>query len=135
MEYVIQLGGSLAAILAVVWLVRQMNLGGDIRITSEDHARQLADEVESGFEPLEIAIDKAGYGALMRDADGRVLILRQHGSHFAGRIMVTRPDARLDQNQLTIRPDDNPFGAVTLNLGKNAAIWASSLRRLEARDV
>lgn len=135
MDYLIQIGGSLAAILTVVWLVRRMKLGGDIRISDEAHARQLADEVESGFEPVDISIDKAGYGALMRDADGRVLVLRQHGTHFAGRIMTSRPDARLDQHQLTIRPDDNWFGAVTLDLGQDAAIWASSLRRLEPRNA
>lgn len=135
MDYVIQIGGSLVAILAVAWLVRKMGLGGDVRIANEAHAWLLADEVESGFKPVDTTIDKAGYGALMRDEAGRILILRRHGSHFAGRVVTKRPEARLDQGLLTIKPDDNPFGAITLNLGSEAAIWASSLRRLEPNNV
>lgn len=135
MDYVIQIGGSLLAILAVAWLVSKMGLGGDLRIADEDHAKLLADQVESGFTPVATAVDKAGYGALMRDAAGRILIMRRHGSHFAGRVVTKRPDARLDQGLLTIKPDDTPFGAITLNLGSEAAIWASSLRRLEASDA
>lgn len=133
MEQLLQLGGSLLAILALGWLASKLQLGGDRRIRSDDEARALADEAVSGFEPVDIALDRSGYGALLRDADGRVLMLRRHGSHFAGRLIEKRPQARLDQNLLIIEAEDRPFGAVTLDLGKNAQIWAASLRRLEAR--
>lgn len=133
MEQLLQLGGSLLAILALGWLASKLQLGGDRRIRSEDEARALADEAVSGFEPVDIALDRAGYGALLRDAQGRILMLRRHGSHFAGRLIEKRPQARLDQNLLIIEAEDRPFGAVTLDLGKNAQIWAASLRRLEAR--
>ncbi len=130
-QMLIQLGASLVAILALAWLAKRLDLGGDRRIRSEDEARELADEAISGFEPVDIAIDRAGYGALLRDAEGRILMLRRHGTHFAGRLLTHRPQARLDQSQLTIEADDRPFGAVTLDLGPNAQIWAASLRRLE----
>lgn len=133
LNQLLQIGGSLLAILALAWLAGKLGLGGDERIRDEDHARRLADESVSGFDPVDVTIDKAGYGALMRDAAGRILILRRHGTHFAGRLIEKRPDARLDQEQLTIHPDDRPFGAVTLNLGAQAQVWAASLRRLEKR--
>ena len=133
MEQLLQLGGSLLAILALGWLASKLQLGGDRRIRSEVEARELADEAVSGFDPVDIALDRAGYGALMRDEQGRILMLRRHGTHFAGRLIEKRPQARLDQNLLIIEAEDRPFGAVTLDLGKNAQIWAASLRRLEAR--
>ncbi|MXO91245.1 hypothetical protein GRI41_10450 [Altererythrobacter aquaemixtae] len=131
----LQLGGSIVAILVLAWLAGKLGLGGDERIRDEAHARQLADESVSGFDPVDIAIDKAGYGALLRDADGRILVLKRHGTFFAGRLIEQRPDARLDRELLTIQADDKPFGAVTLNLGAQAQIWAASLRRLKARDA
>ena len=133
MDQFLQIGGSLLAILALAWLAGKMQLGGDRRIRSEAEARELADEIMTGFDPVEIAIDRAGYGALLRDQDGRIMVLRRHGAHFAGRLLDRRPSARLDQNLLTIEAEDRPFGAVTLDLGRQAQVWAASLRRLEAR--
>ena len=127
----LQIGISLIAILALAWLAKSLGLGGDQRIRSEERAIELADEAVSGFEPVDIAIDKAGYGALLRDADGRIVVIRRNGSHFAGRLLERSTDARLDQEFLTITPDDKPFGSVTLHLGANAQIWAASLRRLK----
>jgi hypothetical protein len=131
MMQLVQFGGSLLAILLLAWLAHRLGLGGDLRIRSEDHAREMADEAVSGFDPVDIAIDRAGYSAIMRDASGRILLLRRHGAHFAGRLITTRPEARLDQGFLTINAEDRPFGTVTLNLGKAAQEWAASLRRLE----
>ena len=133
MDQVLQVGVSLIAILALGWFASKLGLGGDERIQGEAHARRLADEAVSGFDPVDIAIDRAGMGALLRDADGRILMLKRHGTHFAGRLIERRPEARLDQELLTIHADDRPFGAVTLNLGDAAQIWAASLRRLGKR--
>lgn len=127
-----RVAASLAAILFLAWVARQMKLGGDIRIRDEVHARQLADEVLCGYEPVDIALDKAGIGALLRDAQGRQMVLRRHGAHFAGRILDRSTESRLDQNFLTIGTSDRQFGKVTLNLGDKAQIWAAGLRRIAA---
>lgn len=130
----LQFLGSLAAILAIAWLVRKLELGGDARIRDAQHASELADEQMGGFTPVDIGIDRAGYGAILRDADGRVLVLRRHGAHFAGRILTDHATCRLDRNRLTIGTADRRFGTVTLDLGDDrengAAHWAASLRRL-----
>lgn len=126
----LQFFGSLVAILALSALVWKLKLGGDERIRDESHARILADEQLHGYEPTEIAIDRSGYGAIMRDAQNRVLVLRRHGAHFAGRVLTSHATCRLDQRQLTVGTDDKRFGTVTLDLGDKAAHWAASLRRL-----
>lgn len=128
--HLIQPAISLASILGLAWLARQMGLGKDVRIRSVDHARQLASEAVCGFEPTDLALDRAGIGALLRDNQGRVLLIKRHGAHFAARLLDTHANARLDRNFLTIGSGDKTFGQVTLDLGDKAQIWAGSLRRL-----
>ncbi len=123
---------SLLAILALAWLARRMGLGDDVRIRDEDHARELAKAAVCGFDAADIALDRAGIGALLRDPQGRVMLIKRHGSHFAARVLDTHADARLDRNFLTIGSGEKTFGKVTLNLGDKAQVWASSLRRLGA---
>lgn len=130
MTLAIQLAGSLIAILALAWVAVRLGLGGDARIRNEGDARVLADEAIHGFEPTEIAIDRAGMGALCRDAQGRVLLLRRHGSHWVGRLPDSHANTRLDQGFLTLATADRRFGSVTFDLGDQAAIWAASLRRI-----
>jgi len=122
---------SLVGVLLVVQLARWMNLGGDVRIRDEDHAGALADEAMCGFVPVAVGLDKARIGALVRDAQGRVMLIRRHGSHFAARLLENHAGVRLDQHFLTVATGDSRFGTVTLNLGPEAQAWAASLRRLE----
>lgn len=126
----LKLAGSIAAIVFIAWLARFWKLGGDVRIRSEEQAREIARESLCGFEPVEIAIDKAGIAALMRDADGRHLLVRRHGVQWAGRLLDHHNEARLDQNFLTVGTGEKTFGSVTLNLGAQASHWAAGLRHL-----
>lgn len=127
---VLQVAGSLVAILAVWALARWMQLGGDVRIADEDHARELAEAALCGFEPVAVGLDRARIGAVLRDAKGRVMVLRRHGSHFVGRLLTSRQGVRLDRNFLVIATGERSFGTVTLDLGAEAQAWAASLRRL-----
>lgn len=126
----LKLAGSIAAILFLAWLARQWQLGGDARIRDEEQARAIADEVICGFDPVDIAIDKAGIAALMRDINGRHLLIRRHGAMWAGRLLDNHSETRLDHNFLTVGTGEKTFGAVTLNLGDSAQIWAAGLRHL-----
>lgn len=128
----VKLGASLAAILFVAWLVSRIGLGRDVRLRSAAEADELARGAICGFDPVEIALDRAGIGALLRDGKGRVMLLRRHGAHFAARLLDNHANARLDRNFLTIGTDDHQFGTVTFDLGEQAQPWASSLRRLGA---
>ena len=126
----IQLVVSVAAILLVTLLAVKLGLGGDVRLQGEDEARELAALSVSGFEARELVLDRAGIGALLRDGQGRVLLLRRHGTQFAARLLDSHAFARLDRNFLTIGTGEKSFGQVTLDLGDQAQVWATSLRRL-----
>jgi hypothetical protein len=127
----LKLAGSIAAILFIAWFARFLRLGGDVRIRSEEQAREIANETCCGFNPVEIAIDKAGIAALLRDAEGRHLLVRRHGVQWAGRLLDRHNDSRLDQNFLTVGTGEKTFGSVTLNLGSQASHWAAGLRHLK----
>jgi hypothetical protein len=126
-----KLGGSIIAILLLAWAAKRMGLGGDVRIRDEAHARRLADEAVCGFEPTDIVLDKAGIGALMKDAGGRHLLIRRHGAQFAGRLLDGHAKSRLDQNFLTVGTGETSFGTITLNLGHQAQYWAAGLRHMQ----
>ena len=127
----LKLAGSIAAILFIAWFARFLRLGGDVRIRSEEQAREIANETCCGFDPVEIAIDKAGIAALLRDAEGRHLLVRRHGVQWAGRLLDRHNDSRLDKNFLTVGTGEKTFGSVTLNLGSQASHWAAGLRHLK----
>ena len=127
----IQLGASLAAILLLALIAWKLGLGGDVRLRDEARARALAHDAVWGFEAVDVILDRAGIGALLRDAGGRVLLLRRHGVHFVARLLDSHAGVRLDHNFLTIATSEPRFGAITLDLGAQAQVWASSLRRLD----
>lgn len=127
----LKLGGSIIAILFLAWLARYWQLGGDARIRSDEQARAIADEIVGGFDATDIAIDRAGIGALLRDAKGRHLLIRRHGAQFAGRLLDRHSETRLDQNFLTVGTGERTFGTITLNLGEQAQYWAAGLRHLQ----
>ena len=128
-------GASLAAILGLAWLARWMDLGGDLRIRDADHACFLANQAVEGFEPVDLVLDKAGIGALLRDADGRQMLLRRHGAAWVGRLLDDRTEARLDRDFLVIGTGEKTFGPITLHLGEATGVWAAGLRRLPRAGV
>ncbi len=128
----IQLGISIVLILGVAWLSRKLALGTDVRLRSADEARALARAAVCGFEPADLALDRAGIGALLRDTQGRTMLLRRHGAQFAARLLDSHADTRLDRNFLTIGTGERFYEPVTLDLGEQAQVWAASLRRLSA---
>ncbi|MFM5950524.1 MAG: hypothetical protein ACKOPM_15070 [Novosphingobium sp.] len=134
LDAIVQLAASIVAILIVALICWKMGLGGDVRIRDEAEARQLAEAASYGFNAVDCALDRAGIGALLRDGQGRVMLLRRHGANFVSRLLDSHAFARLDRNFLTIGTDEATFGQVTLDLGDKAQIWASSLRHIGSRN-
>ncbi|NJS13531.1 MAG: hypothetical protein HC788_01655 [Sphingopyxis sp.] len=126
----IKLAASLVAIFGIAWLVRGMKLGGEARIRDAAHALQLADEAEVGFGGTDVGLDRAGYAALVRNAEGRQLLIRAHGTQFAARDVDAGFTGRLDKDFLTLTAPERRFGSVTLQLGKDAGLWASRMREV-----
>ena len=130
MQEALIFGASLIAILAVSWLVKAMRLGTDPRITSKAQAFAIADSVLYGFDGVDAAIDKAGYGAIVRNAKGQQMLVRAHGNHFVGRLLDKSFEGRLSHTQLTLESTERTFGATTLDLGKDAQVWTARLREV-----
>jgi len=125
----LQFAGSLAAILALAWLVRRLGMGHAQPLDSEDKARRAASEVEDGFEPVACTLDDEGRAALLRDAAGRIMVLRAHGAHFAGRILQHGADARIMGSVLIVDPAERQFGAVSLHI-EDPEVWGKAIHAL-----
>jgi hypothetical protein len=126
----IQLAASFLVVLFMAWLSHWLGLGGDRRICDAATAMRLASEAYNGFDATDVALDRAGFGALLKDSGGRHMLIRRNGAHFVGRLLDSTADIRLDQGFLTIATSEKQFGRVTLNLGEKAQYWASGLRHL-----
>ena len=127
----LQFLGSLAAILALAGLAWWMKLGPEPRLADEDAARAAADEAVSGFIPAAIGLDRDGRGALMRDAEGRVLLLRPHGVHFAGRMLTPLASATIDGDALLVDTAEKRYGAARLVLGDPSA-WVQAIEAIKS---
>ena len=132
----LQFGGSLLAIFAVALLVHRLRLGGDKRIRDEAHARDLAGEVVDGFEATEIAVDSEGRAAIMRDANGQIMIVKMHGSKAAGRILGTGASARLwddrGKQSLQVQSGEHWFGKLFLDIADHSA-WKQAVDSIGER--
>ncbi|QYJ07174.1 hypothetical protein [Qipengyuania flava] len=126
----IQFLGSLIAILALAGLARWLKLGPEPRLSDEAAARAAADEAVSGFAPIAIGLDRKGRGAVLRDAAGRVLLLRPHGVHFAGRVLTGMARARVEDDTLVIDTGERRYGSARLLLD-DAAAWAETIEALQ----
>ena len=125
----LQFIASLMAILALAGVARWLRLGAAPRLVDENAARTAAEEVAPGFTPVAIAIDRQGRGAVLRDEVGRVMVLRQHGAHFVGRLLSPAASARYDGQTLTIDTAERRFGTARLEIA-DAPAWADAIAQL-----
>lgn len=135
-EEAVKLAASIAAILVIAWLVRRLGLGrSHERIRNDAHAIALAEEAECGFRGVRGDIDAAGYGALVTNAEGAVMLVRAHGNRFAARRLGPGWHARLDRRVLELSADEPAFGTVTLDMGDDAGAIAARLRHVLGREL
>ena len=127
----LQFLGSLAAIFALAGVAVWLKLGPAPRLADETEARIAAEEAVSGFEPVAIGLDRDGRGALLRDAAGRVLLLRPHGVHFAGRILSGAASVQRDGDMLVIDTAERRYGAARLALD-DASAWVDTIEAVKS---
>lgn len=129
----LQFLGSLAAISALVAIAAWLKLGTPDDTERLDTPARIAAAAASavpGFTPVATTADPSGEAALARDGDGRIIVLRRHGAHYAGRLLTPRAGARkLSDGRLHIVTDDRRFGPVTLTLDDVDA-WAAAIAAL-----
>ena len=106
----VQLAGSIVAILALAGFARWLKLG-ESRIANADDARRFAEEALAGFEGGRALVSGDGSAALVRGRDGSVAILKMHGARLAAR-RIASLDADPLPEGLSVRTGDARFGAV-----------------------
>ena len=126
----LQFLGSLAAILVLAGIVWGLKLGPERKLDSEDEARRAADEAVDGFDATHLSVDREGRGALMSDASGNVLLLRPHGTHFAGRILTPEASATIEGDTLIIDTAEKRYGAARLVLD-DAPAWVQRIEGIK----
>ncbi|WP_261388760.1 hypothetical protein [Qipengyuania gaetbuli] len=126
----LQFLGSLVAILALAAIARAMKLGPERTLKSREEALEAAEEAVSGFSAVALALDADGRGALLRDALGRVLLLRPHGTHFAGRVLTAAARARLEGDALVIDTAEKRYGTARLRVD-DADAWMQAIETIE----
>jgi hypothetical protein len=127
----VRLIGSAIAIVALALIARWLGLGTKYeRIRDEAHALALAEEAECGFGGIAADVDAAGYGAIVTNAAGAMMLVRAHGNRFAARRIGPGFSARLDRNRLWLAAEERTFGSVDLDFGKRAGTIAARLRQV-----
>lgn len=121
---------SLVAIAALVLLVHRLRLGDGAALNNEDDARRAAMMAIDGFAATDLSVGADGGAAILCDADGRILLLRRHGSHIAGRMLDARTAASITDAALAITTSDPRFGLVNLAIA-DAPTWKARIDRLK----
>ncbi|WP_379923150.1 hypothetical protein [Erythrobacter sp. R86502] len=137
MDLLLQTAGSLVAILALAGLAWWMKLGGEPKLDSEAAVRRAAGEVEDGFDPVAAGFD--GKAAIVRDAQGRIMVIKRHGNRFAGRVLGPQAKAGVWQDPghsaLKVDSGERRFGTVFLDIPAPET-WADAINRVnERRDA
>jgi hypothetical protein len=136
---VLQTAGSLVAILALAGLAWWMRLGGNPVLADDAAVTRAAGEVEDGFTPVAIARSADGASALVKDAGGRIMVLKRHGNRFAGRVLglVAHAAVWRDPGNTALEVDSGEarFGKTFLDIAEPEA-WADAINALNVtRDA
>jgi hypothetical protein len=116
--------GSILAVGGLVAIAWRLRLGGSgAALADEGEARELADNAICGFAAAEVALDARGKGALLRDGDGRIVLLRPHGVHFAARLLDRASTVKRAGPILTIATGETTFAPAQIDLGDAAETW------------
>lgn len=119
---------SLVAVGLLVALVRWLRLGSE-EGADADAARRAAASLVHDFEPVDVVWDPQARAGLAQSRDGRVMLVKLHGAHWAGRPLHA-PSAAIDADgALRVDPGDRQFGAVRLRL-PDAQRWKAAINRL-----
>lgn len=126
---VLQFGVSLLAIFALYGFARILGLGGKPVLRDDEFVRLTASGVEDGFQAQRISIARGKKAALAKDASGRIMVIKQHGNQFAGRILTGSATVREEVDGLVVDSGEARFGTVRLSI-EDPAVWADAINRL-----
>ena len=104
---------SFAIILAVTALVRGLRLG-EVRLQSRAQACDWAAKNVPFFAPVDAIISEDGQGALVCDAAQQIVLIKRHGSKFAGRLLTRPLDIERKGPIWCVGSGDRQFGWVSM---------------------
>ncbi len=107
-----QLGGSIAAILALAGVARLLRLG-ESKISTAADARRFAEEALAGFEARHAIVGQDGNAALVA-GNGAIAVLKRHGAQVAVRRLIPPLRVREAIEGVTVETGERLFGPVTL---------------------
>ena len=119
----LQLAGSLLAVLLLVGLTWLLGFRQLARLESPAEAGELIRLAPGGFEPVEVALDAEGRAAIARDRHGRLLVLAPHGNCFVARPLPDDYRPTDKDGKLHVSCDGR---SVTLELGAAAGDWTTA---------
>ncbi len=105
--------GSFIIILAVTALVRGLRLG-EVRLENRSQACAWAERNIPFFTAQEAIISEDGQSALVIDSEEQIVVIKRHGSKFAGRLLSKPIDARQEGPIWCIGSGDKQFGRVRM---------------------
>jgi len=126
----LQFAGSLAAVALLVFGAYRLGFVREARLAGEEEARDIAGLAPRGFEPVALALDRDGRGALLRDAAGRIVLLAPHGAHFVVRELDPPARAQAHGGMLSLMCERHTTSLVSLDLGDSAPDWAARISAL-----
>lgn len=107
-----QLGGSVAAILALAGIARLLRLG-ESRIDSPAKAIEFAEHALVGFHGERAIVSEDG-GAALVAGNGTIAVLKRHGAKVAVRRLLPPLKLREAIEGVSVETGETLFGAVTL---------------------
>ena len=109
----VQIGGSIVAILILAGVAWGLKLGGGT-IADEAQAMSDAEAILSGFDSKRAVVASDHKAALVHGRDGSVALLKVHGSMVAGRRLNPPLDTRPSPEGLVVASGEKRFGSVLL---------------------
>jgi len=122
-----QFAGSLVAVAFLVILAWRLGFDGAPQLEGEAHARSFAHDVPGGFDPVDIAMDRSGHAALLRDAAGRLVLVAPAGAHFVARPLPPDTTVASEAGRLVVSASGV---SVSLELGQAADDWEQAIAAL-----
>jgi hypothetical protein len=108
----LQLGGSVVAVLALAGIAWALKLGGR-KIADEAEAIATAEAMLSGFEAERAVVGSDGLAALVHGRDESLAVLKVHGARIAARRLALPVEAEATADGLRIATGE-AFGTVTV---------------------
>ena len=122
---------SLTAIFILAGLAKWWKLGVTAKTDVRKQLELSIAETAQNFIVQKLHYDEGSKGALALDTKGRVLLLKAHGSKFAGRVLGPQSSVRNHKGCLSVNSGEKMFGTITFKMSdKKLEYWANAINKL-----